>query len=490
MNHASMTPSPRAARPRPGARAALALLGLLLLPGCETARSLTSGITGPSIPAGTPGFVQGFLGGVAAEEPVAASIARDVLSAGGNAADAAVAAAFAMSVTYPSRVGLGGGGACLVHDARRNEPEAVLFLPGQGGGGGDRPSAVPLLARGLFAVHSRLAGGRPFEELVAPAEQLARFGAPMSRALHADLSAVRAPLFADAQTRAVFGTADASVIPVGERFRNAALAGTLSAIRLNGAGDFHQGALARRIEESSPQAGGPIAAADLRAALPRVVRPLLLEGRGGDRIAFLPPPADGGLAAAAAFRALQAGQGAGEAQARAIAAAAAFRREGGEPMAILASAGAGASLPPLPASAGLVVYDRNGNAVSCAFTLNNLFGTGRMVPGMGFLLAAAPNLGRVQPPLLSAAIAWAPVTRGFKMAAAGSGQEAAPMAVAAALETVLLRERPAADAFPAIPEPGRAQIGACPRYLPGWPQLCTTVSDPRGAGVALGATGR
>jgi gamma-glutamyltranspeptidase/glutathione hydrolase len=76
------------------------------------------------------------------------------------------------------------------------------------------------------------------------------------------------------------------------------------------------------------------------------------------------------------------------------------------------------------------------------------------------------------------------------MAAAGSGQEAAPMAVAAALETVLLRERPAADAFPAIPEPGRAQIGACPRYLPGWPQLCTTVSDPRGAGVALGATGR
>lgn len=490
MNTASMTPSPRAARPRPAPRAALALLGLLLLPGCETARSLTAGIAGPSIPAGTPGFVQGFLGGVAAEEPVAASIARDVLSAGGNAADAAVAAAFAMSVTYPSRVGLGGGGACLVYDVRRNEPEAVLFLPGQGGGGGDRPAAVPLLARGLFAVHSRLGGGRPFEELLAPAEQLARFGAPMSRALHADLTAVRAPLFADAQSRAVFGTAEAGVIPVGERFRNAPLAGTLSAIRLAGAGDFHQGALARRIEESSPQAGGPIAAADLRAALPRVARPILLEGRGGDRIAFLPPPADGGLAAAAAFRALQAGQGPAEAQARAIAAAAMARREGGEPMAILAAAGAGASLPPLPASAGLVVYDRNGNAVSCAFTLNNLFGTGRMVPGMGFLLAAAPNVGRVQPPLLSAAIAWAPVTRAFKMAAAGSGQEAAPLAVAAALETVLLRERPAADAFAAIPEPGRAQIGACPRYLPGWPQLCTTVSDPRGAGVALGATGR
>jgi gamma-glutamyltranspeptidase/glutathione hydrolase len=473
------------------AKLAAAVLAALLLPGCEAARNLTATVTGPGIPAGTPGFVQGFLGGVASEEPVAAAIARDVLSAGGNAADAAVAAAFAMSVTLPSRVGLGGGGACLVYEARRNEPEAVIFLPGAGTTpGGDRPAAVPLLARGLFAVHSRMAGGRPFEEMVSPAEQLARFGVPMSRALHADISAVRAPLFGDPQTRAVLGAADGSVIPVGERFRNAALAGTLSAIRLAGAGDLHQGALARRIEESSPLAGGPVSAADLRAALPRVLRPILLDARGGDRIAFLPPPADGGLAAAAAFRALQAGQGAGEAQARALSVAASARREGGDPMALLASGGSGGTLPALPASAGLVVYDRNGNAVSCAFTMNNLFGTGRMVPGAGFLLAAAPNVGRVQPPLLSAAIAWAPVTRAFKMAAAGSGQEAAPMAVAGALHTVLLRDRPAAESFASIPEPGRAQIGACPRYLPGWAQLCTTVSDPRGAGVALGATDR
>jgi len=96
-----------ATKPRHTRLAALLLAGLSLA-GCETARNATAALTGgTTTPAGTPGFVRGFLGGVAAEEPVAATIARDVLSAGGNAADAAVAAGFAMAVTLPSRVGLG-----------------------------------------------------------------------------------------------------------------------------------------------------------------------------------------------------------------------------------------------------------------------------------------------------------------------------------------------------------------------------------------------
>jgi gamma-glutamyltranspeptidase/glutathione hydrolase len=37
------------------------------------------------------------------------------------------------------------------------------------------------------------------------------------------------------------------------------------------------------------------------------------------------------------------------------------------------------------------------------------------------------------------------------------------------------------------PAPGRTQLAACPRYLPGRPQECVAVSDPRGLGVALGA---
>ena len=487
--------APFAAARRPARLVALLVAGLALT-ACEATRNATNAVLGNPTPSGTPGFVRGFLGGVATEEPVAAAVARDVLSAGGNAADAALAAAFTLTVTLPSRVGLGGGGACILYDVRRNDPEALVFLPGARTSipeNADRPAAVPLMARGLFALQARMPRGRPFEELMAPAEQLARFGAPMSRALHTDLVAVQGPLFADPQARAVFATPDGRAIQVGDRFQNPALGGTLTALRVSGVGDMHLGALARRVEEATAQIGaGTITVAELRAALPQVVRPIFVNARSGDRIAFLPPPADGGLSAAAAFQALQSSQTLEDAQARAMAVAAASRlRSGGDPQALLAEAGLPASMPgSLPASAGLMVFDREGNAVSCAFTMNNLFGTGRMVPGMGFLAAAAPGIGRVQPPLLSAAVGWNPNLRAFRMAVAGSGQEAAPMAVAGPLAAQMLRDASAEAGVQIVPEPGRSQIGMCPRYLPGWPSLCTTLSDPRGAGVALGATDR
>ncbi len=458
----------------------------LLLSGCDTVSNVSNKIFGSSAPAeGQLGHVQGFLGGVAADEPRAALIARDVLSQGGNAADAAVALGFALSVTLPSRAGLGGGGGCVAFAAGGKSinggvPEAVLFTPvaASGGPNTDRPAAVPLLARGLYLLHARY-GHLPFETLAVPAEQLARFGVPVSQALAQDLAVVGGPLLADPTAATIFGHGGVPLTE-GQNLVQPALATTLSQIRTTGVGDFYQGALARRIADASIAAGGPLTIADLRDALPRLATPIEIAFHN-DKLAFLPPPADGGLAAAAAFQTLQHDPpDPAAAQARAVAVIARWRAGGGDPMAVLRADLPAADLPPLPASTSFVTVDHDGNAVACALTMDNLFGTGRVLPDSGLLLAASPAI--VPPPLLAAAIAWNEPTHGFRAAVAGSGQGAAGTAVAVALYDTL-RTGPSLP----VPDPGRVNVGGCSQYLPGGDATCRWATDSRGAGLATGS---
>jgi gamma-glutamyltranspeptidase / glutathione hydrolase len=142
-----------------------ALLALLVLvPGCSTVGKVSDTVLGRGGPQpGQPGYIAGFLGGVVADEPRAVLAGREVLSAGGTAADAATAVGLTLAVTLPSRAGLGGGGACIayvpnVKSPNRGEPEAVMFTPlapAMAETRGDRPAAVPMLARGLFLLHAR-----------------------------------------------------------------------------------------------------------------------------------------------------------------------------------------------------------------------------------------------------------------------------------------------------------------------------------------------
>jgi gamma-glutamyltranspeptidase/glutathione hydrolase len=462
--------------------------------GCSTVNSVSNSLFGPPAhPEGTPGFVSGFLGGVVADEPRAALVGRQILSTGGNAADAAVALAFALAVTLPSRAGLAGGGACLAYNPSRDGPnngvpEAITFVPPAPArqGGGDRPAAIPMIPRGLFALHARY-GKQQFEQLISPAEQLARFGVPASRALVRDLSVVAGPLSTDPSARAVF-------FPGGQPLGESAnliqpdLAATISQIRSGGVGDFYQGPSAKKIADASVVAGGAFTVEDMRAALPHYGAGVAIPIGSGNIAMFLPPPADGGLAAAAAFRVLNDNASAIDAaNTRGLAAATQWRRAGGDPMAVVAATDLPPpSLPPLPASTTFATLDRDGNAVVCALTMNNLFGTGRIAPGTGIVLAASPN--SVPPPLLSAVLVYNGNIRAFRAEVGGTGQEGAPLATAYALAEALAARGTGAPAMPnPPPEPGRANVIECNRYLPGDNATCAWATDPRGAGFAGGS---
>ncbi len=405
-----------------------ALGALLLLTGCGLGNELFGG--GPDAAVGQTAAPAAAFGYAVADEPQAALVARQVLQEGGNAADAAAAAGFALAVTLPSRAGLGGGGACVlkVPDAAGNQRPAValMFPPGApANAGGDRPAAVPNLARGLLALQARY-GVLNFASVIVPAERLAG-GAPVSPALATDLQVVGNALLADPAAAAIFGSPAGGVLPAGANLSQPDLAATLETLRTQGVSGFKTGALAVQFVTAANAAGGNFTLADLGADPPSFVAPSLTTA-GNDQVAFVPS-----TASAARI---------------------------------------------LPASAAFAVLDSQGGVVACAVTMNNLFGTGRVAAGTGILLAASPRA--VPTPLLGAAIAYTN-SGAFRAAATGTGEQGAAAAVADAMYAALHK-----IPNPVVPDPGRANIISCPAGVPGGEASCTASADPRGQGLALG----
>lgn len=451
------------------------------LSGCGTVHAVKKLVVGGDDTG--PKVLAGFIGGVVADEPRAALAARQVLATGGNAADAAVALGLMLSVTLPSRAGLGGGGACVAYAPgdvpNKGVPEAVIFPPvAPATGGGDRPAAVPMMARGYYLLSKRY-GTRNFAGLLAPAENAAQLGIPISRALAHDLADVAGPLTADPGAAAVFAPGGA-VLTEGSTLRQPTLAATLEQLATLGVGDFYQGVLGHKLATAAAAAGGPLTINDLRQSLATLVPPIDTQA-GRDTVSFLPLPADGGLAATAAYRVLQADPNATQqAEQAADGAAARFRASHGDvSVESLLTGGAAPQLPALPASTSFVVVDRLGDAVACAVTMDNLFGTGRFAPDTGILLAASPAWK--PSPMLAAGIAWSPGARTFRAAVGASGQNAAGFAAGYAMAEAL------SGATTPVPDPGRANVAACPSGLPGGGASCRFTVDPRVAGLAAGS---
>lgn len=479
-----------------------------------------SACTGNGLEEGQTGFVDGFFGGIMVDEPRAALIGRDVLSAGGSAADAAVAAYFTLAVTMPGGASLGGGGVCLVHDRASSRVEAVEFLPVVPAGGGPNATvAIPANVRGMALLHARY-GRINWADLLVPAESFARDGHAISRAFARDLQPAAGTLRSDAEARRIFGL-DGGEITEGRVVRQIELAAVLTLVRTRGAGEFYNGALGRQIAEAIQQTGATMTADDLRNYRPSILKPLQFE-IGNDLIYFPPSPVDGGAVAAKLWEAgdnndrYSDGSAGERVKLLAEIASTAFAkgRDTGNGAAIVDYSARGRH-----DGVSLVTVDQNGNAVACSFTLNRPFGADKTAPGTGILLAA-PASARASLP--SAVIMANPVNDQVFFGAAISGGSPAILA-AVALETLtsgqdigvaVTQARAYNTGSPdvMIAEPGLAKpvqdflqkagytlqsqeaLGRvngfwCPKGLPREPS-CQFVAEPRAHGLAVSADER
>ncbi|MDI2090888.1 gamma-glutamyltransferase [Commensalibacter oyaizuii] len=440
--------------------------------------------------------VTGYVGSVAADEPQAAMIARDVLIRGGNAADAATALGFALTVTLPSRASLGGGGACIAY--RPGQPaQSFLFLPQSGiiQGQADRPAAVPMMARGLYLLQAS-EGKADINDILHLIGNMAQNGVTVSDIFANDLAAVQGPLFLDAAMQKIFARKDGTVLQAGDMLYQPRLKIIYDRLITSGVSDLYIGSLAHSYALGAQAAGGGLSGEGFRNALPVKAPALSVVMAKGQNVYFVSPSADGGLGMAMAWRNLSNGKG--NASAISQGTVAQWRASNGlafDKKNILAQenkaqswlnegkAGSG-NLPSLPASTSFSVMDRNGGAVSCALTMNNLFGTGRIAGTTGIVMAASPK--SVPQPLLTAAIAT--YKNRFMAAVSASGQNEAAAAGAEVLNTLLTHTKDGKNnidiAHPNSPQ-GRVNAVFCEEGMPGNSNYCRAYTDPSGSGLAI-----
>jgi gamma-glutamyltranspeptidase / glutathione hydrolase len=241
-------------------------------------------------------------GAVATAHPLASEAAKQMLDKGGNAVDAAVAAAFALAVVGPYHSGIGGGGFALTYDAKTKAASVLDFrevapasatrdmfveggkiIPLKSTDGPDSV-AVPGAVKGYLELLEKK-GKLKRQVVLAPALKLAREGfvvTPKFRALadgradclRTDPEATR--LFLDAK--------------LGSVLEQPELAATLERISREGAKGFYEGPVAKAIARKSR-----VTLEDLKKFSTRTREPLAGAYRG-HRVLTMPPPSAGGLA--------------------------------------------------------------------------------------------------------------------------------------------------------------------------------------------------
>lgn len=273
------------------------------------------------VQAGDPPWIARSTSGmVAADSPEASQAGAEILKAGGNAFDAAIATSLALGVCRPESTGLGGGGFLVAYAAKEKRfialdfretapaaatPERYAKLEAECGKGpsasvyGGNAVATPGLPAGLDEIRRRF-GTKSFAELAAPAVKVAEEGFVIDEHFRSSCEDLQREFkkYDGLQSHSArladhFLKGDRRPV-LGEKFRRPGFADTLRMLARDGVAPFYDGPIAAAIVKVVHEAGGDLRAEDLRGYRVKEREPLIFIV-GEHRFVTMPPPSSGGF---------------------------------------------------------------------------------------------------------------------------------------------------------------------------------------------------
>jgi gamma-glutamyltranspeptidase/glutathione hydrolase len=388
--------------------------------------------------AASPVAVEASHGVVVTSQRLASEAGADMFRAGGNAVDAAVAAAYAEAVVNPCCGNIGGGGFIVLHlvgsgdhsiNFRETAPAAAtanMYLDGAGNVvrgaslSGYKAVGTPGTVMGLDSA-LRKYGKLPRAKVMEPAIRLARDGFLLARG-DTDILDFATDIFRKEPGLArVFLRTDGSRLEPGDRLMQTDLANTLEDIAKGGSDAFYKGRIPKEVEAASRAGDGLLTAADFAAYAVTEDEPLSCTYRGAT-ILSAPPPSSGGVTMCEILNVLEGYdmRGLGFHSAESVhlmveamryaykdrnnvlgdpafthnpvdellspAHAASIRAQIEPARATPSQESVSATSHEKPETTHISVLDSDGNAVSLTYTINGLFGAGVVAGDTGFFL--------------------------------------------------------------------------------------------------------
>ena len=242
---------------------------------------------------------------VATAHPIASKVGLDILKQGGNAVDAALAIAFALSIAEPNASGIGGGGFILIKmadkkdavmiDYREIAPEKATpeyYYQNESSfenftHGGEKSIGVPgLVACAELALQKY--GSMTFKQILTPAIKLATEGIIVSDKLNGMIIDNLEKIMNYSATSEIY-LADMLPLEFGSKLINKDLAKTFQQIIEHGGGIFYNGEIAKAISTEVTKQGGILSISDLNKYRAKIRKPIIGSYRGYQIISSSPP---------------------------------------------------------------------------------------------------------------------------------------------------------------------------------------------------------